>query len=128
MTQELPSSIEMRWPALVALDETAEPDAVLDLLDRVCRRLHVSDEQRKIIGPDGRTPLVPSRLVEALADLYSAGLVTRTDSGEVDITEEGRRVTEEMVVELQPTSDDLPTEEGSKPTWGDYLRAFLESI
>jgi len=127
---ELPSSIEMRWPALVALDETPGPDPVLDLLDRVCQRLHVSEDQRKVPGPDGTTPLVLSRLVEALADLWSAGLVDRTESGEVNITDQGRRTTEEMVVELEPGSDD--DEEASppsyKPTLGDYVRAFLESI
>jgi hypothetical protein len=67
--RELPSSIEMRWSALVALDETAGPDAVLDVLNRVCTRLGLSEEQRSILSPDGSTPLVLTRLVESLGDL-----------------------------------------------------------
>jgi len=69
---EVPSSIEMRWPALVALDETPGPDAVRDVLDRVSARLGLSDEQRSIVSPDGSTPLVLSRLVETLGTCGSA--------------------------------------------------------
>jgi restriction endonuclease Mrr len=128
---EVPSSIEMRWPALVALDETPGPDAVLDLLDRVSARLSLSDEQRSIVSPDGSSPLVLSRLVEALADLWIAGAVDRTDSGEVSITDEGRRMTEEEVVSLDQATD--PEEESTRepnerPSLWDYVRAFFESF
>ena len=133
MTREagVPSSIEMRWPALVALDETPGPDAVRDVLDRVSARLGLSDEQRSIVSPDGSTPLVLSRLVEALGDLWIGGAVERTDSGEVSITDEGRRMTEEEVVSLgqapDPESEPNP-EPNQKPSLWDYVRAFFESF
>ena len=121
----------MRWSALVALDETPGPDAVLDVLDRVCARLGLSDEQRSIPSPDGSTPLVLARLVEALGDLWSAGAVDMTDSGEVAITDEGRRMTEGEVVAIPsaPEDDEDPSapEEGP-PTLRHYLRAFFDSI
>lgn len=128
---ELPSSIEMRWPALVSLDETPGPDAVLDVLDRVSARLGLSEEQRSMVSPDGSTPLVLARLVDALGDLWSAGAVEMTDSGEVSITDEGRRMTEEDVVSLAQAPDD---EEGAnpepnrKPSLWDYARAFFDSL
>lgn len=128
---EVPSSIEMRWPALVALDETPGPDAVLDLLDRVSARLGLSDEQRSIVSPDGSTPLVLSRLIEALGDLWIGGAVERTDSGEVSITDDGRRMTEEEIVSLAQASDageESNPEPNQKPSLWDYVRAFFESF
>jgi hypothetical protein len=72
-----------------------------------------------------------SRLVEALADLWIAGAVDRTDSGEVSITDEGRRMTEEEVVSLDQATD--PEEESTRepnerPSLWDYVRAFFESF
>jgi restriction endonuclease Mrr len=128
---EVPSSIEMRWPALVALDETPGPDPVLDVLDRVSARFGLSDEQRSIVSPDGSTPLVLSRLVEALADLWIAGAVERTDSGEVSITDEGRRMTEEEVVSLGQAPDveeESTPEPNEKPSLWDYVRTFFEYL
>jgi restriction endonuclease Mrr len=128
---KVPSSIEMRWPALVTLDETPGPDAVLDVLDRVSARLGLSDEQRSIVSPDGSTPLVLSRLVEALGDLWIGGAVERTDSSEVSITDEGRRMTEEEVVSLAQASDageESNPKPNQKPSLWDYVRAFFESF
>jgi restriction endonuclease Mrr len=128
---EVPSPIEMRWPALVSLDETPGPDAVLDVLDRVSARLGLSDEQRSIVSPDGSTPLVLARLVEALGDLWSAGAVEMTDSGEVSITDEGRRMTEEEVTALAQAPDgdrESNTEPNEKPSLWDYVRAFFDSL
>jgi hypothetical protein len=129
--RELPSSIEMRWSALVALDETAGPDAVLDVLNRVCTRLGLSEEQRSRLSPDGSTPLVLTRLVEALGDLWSAGAVEMTDSGEVDITDEGRRITEGEVIALPKEPDDekeVAPEPNRKPGLWDYVRAFFDTL
>jgi len=128
---DLPSSIEMRWPALVVLHETPGPDAVLDVLDRVSARLSLSEEQRSIESADGSTPLVLARLVEALGDLWTAGAVERTDSGEVSITDEGRRMTEEEVVSLAQAPDDereLNPEPNGKPSLWDYVRAFFDYL
>jgi restriction endonuclease Mrr len=121
----------MRWSALVALDETPGPDAVLDVLDRVCARLSLSEEQRSMLSSDGSAPLVLERLVQALGDLWSAGAVEMTESGEVALTDEGSRMTENEVVVLPsaPEDDeDVSSPKQSSPTLRHFLRAFFDSI
>ena len=107
---DLPSSVELRWPALVALDETAGPHQILDVLDGVCERLGISQEQQTIVAPDGSHPLVLVRLVEALTDLGNADAVEVTESG-LAITVVGRRMTELDVIALPAA----PPEEASEP-------------
>ena len=126
---DLPSSVELRWPALVALDETAGPHQILDVLDRVCERLGISQEQQTIIAPDDTHPLVLVRLVEALNDLWSAEAVEITESG-LAISDVGRRMTELDVIALPAA----PPEEASEPE-GDrepetkhYIGALIEIL
>ncbi len=90
----------MRWPALVALDEAGGPLPLLDILDWVCTRLGISQEQRAFTKPKARRPLVLVRLAKALRDLDTAGAIESVDSGGLAITDDGRRMTEETVVEL----------------------------
>lgn len=128
---EPPSSLEMRWPALVALDEAGGPVTVLDLLDRVCDRLVVPKEERSVTAPGAERPLVLVRLAEALTDLWNADAVATDESGALAITGKGRRMTEEDVVDLPSAprgEEQSGTGQDAKPGLWNYVRAILESL
>ena len=121
----------MRWPALVALDEAGGPVPVLDLLDRVCDRLAVPEEQRAVTVPGAGRPLVLVRLAEALSDLWNADAVATDESGALAITGKGRRMMEDDVIDLPsaPRAEEQSgTDQDAKPGLWNYVRAILESL
>ena len=78
-------------------------------------------------------PLLTERLVRAIDDLYAAGAVDADDdAGRVWITDEGRRFTEQEVIDLPPAADqglDPPPAAAPppKPTVRDWILGFFES-
>lgn len=90
----IPGAHGLRWPILVALDEMGEESSLLDLQDRIVRRLKLSEGIAEIGAAEEDLPPLTKHLVQALADLHAAGAVASDETGRLWITDDGRRMTE----------------------------------
>jgi hypothetical protein len=127
VADEIPPVESLRWPILVVLDGLGD-DEILDLEDRVARRLELSEDAKAVVDPDTGRALITQRLMQAIEDLYQAGAVEPDDVGDsIRITEVGRRLTE---TEALGTVVDLDKEppgatDPEKPSVGDWIAAVL---
>ena len=105
---EIPASRDLRWPALVVLDEMGEEASILGFEERVARHLQLLDGAGDVMNPETDEPLLTERLIQAIDDLYAAGAVDADDdAGRVWITDEGRRLTEQEVIDLPSAPDQI---------------------
>lgn len=128
----IPPSASLRWPILVVLDEMGEEDAILEFQERVADHLNLPDDAGDVVDPDTGRPLLTERLLQAIADLYQAGAVDgRGDGDSLWITDEGRRLTENDVQELdigdaEASEASAPTKD--KPSVGSWIATLLETF
>ncbi len=121
---DLPDRKSLRWPVLVVLDELPGSPSILEVQDAVARRLDGAAAAAEELDPDTGHPLLTERLVEAIADLHTAGAVESDEKGRVSITDLGRRMTEEEASELPDAQDEPSTE---KPRLRHYLLAAIQA-
>lgn len=88
---DLPDYQTCMLPSLRAL-ATGEPLKRAAIVQRVADELNIPEEQRKLMLPSGKTPVIRSRIGWALTYLKQAALVRTTAWGVYQITERGKAV------------------------------------
>ena len=127
----IPQSRKLRWQILLVLDAMGEEDGILDFQDPVAEHLGLPAETGDIIDPDTGQPLLTSRLLQAIGDLYAAGAVDGDADGRgMWITDAGRRLTETDAEELPESEDVQPVPPPSKerPSISDWIFAILDGL
>src|SRR4051812_28613023 len=104
----VPTYDELLEPLLRFLATQAEPVATRQVYDALAAKLSVSDEERQLLLPSTRVPVLHNRIGWAHDRLKRAGLSTCPQRSMWQLTEEGRRfvagmgssLTEEQVEQL----------------------------
>ena len=89
---QLPTSQDLLWPTLKALEAHGGSASIQELLDYIAKQLALSDEILDIPHKDGPQSKVGNRAGWARTDLKLLGAINRTSQGVWTITKFGRGV------------------------------------
>lgn len=91
----IPDFQSVMRPVLAAI-QGGEQKHMADVLEEVCDHFGLTEEERALRLPSGKQTYIKNRVGWARTYMKKAGLLTSPKRGEIQITERGRRVLEEV--------------------------------
>lgn len=93
----VPRYQDLLWPTLVALRELGGSGSIAEIDKTVVTNEELTDEQQAVLHGDGPNTEIAYRLLWARSYLKGMGLANNSQRGVWNLTEEGRKVSEDQI-------------------------------